>query len=127
MFTILEAATLAQNIIAINQKQQQSGITKYDLTSVLYQAKPVLKEKSPAEFAQLFRDFPIVFCKDQWNMGKCDLVQHRIQNYPNSTPVKLPNHRMLKHFKSDFLKKWTNSLSMKSLSRALALTVLPLS
>ena len=36
---------------------------------------------------------------------KCDLVQHRIQVYPGSTPVKFPNRRMPMHFKSDLQEK----------------------
>ena len=60
-----------------------------------------MNESSHAKFAQLLRDFSIVFSKDEWKTGKCDFVQQRIQVYPRSTPVKLPNRRMPMHFKAD--------------------------
>ena len=125
-FTILQDDTFAHNHVAIQSKQKHTAITKYDLKSILHQTKPVLNESSHAKFAQLLRDFSIVFSKDEWDTGKCDLVQHRIQIYPSSTLVKVPNRRIPMHSKSDLQKNWTNSLSMNSLSRAVALTVHPL-
>ena len=67
--------------------------------------KPVMDEISHAKFAPLLRDFSVVFAKDEWDIGKCDLVQHRIKIYPGSTPVKLPNRRMPMHFKTDLQEK----------------------
>ena len=90
-FTILQDDTFTQNNVAIQSKQKHTTITKYDLKSVLHQAKPVMNESSHAKFAQLLRDFSVVFSKDEWDLGKSDLVQHRIQIYPASTPVNLPN------------------------------------
>ena len=78
-FTIVQDDTFAQNNVAIQSKQKHSAITKYDLKSVLHQAKPVMNESSHAKFAQLLREFSVVFSKDDWDIGKCDLVQHRIQ------------------------------------------------
>ena len=80
-------------------------MTKYDLKSILHQPKPVMSESSHAKFAQLLREFSVVFSKHEWDIGKRDLVQHRIQVYPRSIPVKLPNRRMPMHFKTDLQEK----------------------
>ena len=80
-FTILEADTLAQNNVAIKQKEKHSGITEYDLNSVLHKAKPVLNKSSHAKFSQLVHNFLfLVFSKDEWDIGKCTLVHHKVQN-----------------------------------------------
>ena len=104
-FTILQEDTFAQNNVASQSKQKHTAITKYDLKSILHQVKPVMNESSHAKFAQLLRDFSVVFSKDEWDIGKCDLVQHRIQVYPGSTPVKLPNRRMPMNFKTELQEK----------------------
>ena len=65
----------------------------------------MINESSHAKFAQLLRDFSVVFSKDEWDIGKCDRVQHSIQVYPVSTLVKLPNRRMPMHFKADLQEK----------------------
>ena len=104
-FTILRNDTFAQNNVATQSKQKHTAITKYDLKSILHQAKPGMNESSHAKFAQLLRDFSVVFSQDEWDIGKCDFVQHRIQIYPGSTPVKLPNRRMPMHFKTDLQEK----------------------
>ena len=100
-FTILQDDMFAQNNVANQSKQKHTAITKYDLKNILHQAKPVMNESSHAKLAQLLRDSSVVFSKDERDMGKRDLVQHRIQVYPGSTPVKLPNRRMPMHFKTD--------------------------
>ena len=56
-FTILQDDTFAQNNVAIQSIQKHTAITKYDLQSILHQAKPVMNENSHARFAQLLRDF----------------------------------------------------------------------
>ena len=124
--TILEDDTFGQKNVSSQSKQKHTAITKYDIKSILHQAKRVTNESSHAKFAQLLRHFSVDFSKDEWDIGKRDLVQKRIQVYPGSTPVKLPNRRMPMHFKTDLQEKLTNSLSMNSLSRAIALTVHPL-
>ena len=112
-FFILQDDTFAQNNVTIQSQQKHTAITKYDLKSILHQAKPVMDGSSHAKFAQLLRDFSVVFSKDEWDIGKCDLVQHRIQLYPGSTPVKLPNRRMLMHFKADLQEKLDNFLGLE--------------
>ena len=104
-FTVLQDDTFAQNNIVIHSKPKHTALTKYDLESIFHEAKPVMHESSHAKFLQLLRDFSVVFSKDEWDIGKCDLVQHRNQVYPGSTPVKLPNRRMPMHFKSDLQEK----------------------
>ena len=104
-FTILQYDTFAHNNVAIQSKQKHTAITEYDLRSILHQAKPVIKENSHAKFAQLLRDFPVVFSNDEWDIGICDLVQHRIQVYAGPTPVKLPNRRMPMNLKADLQEK----------------------
>ena len=100
-FTLLQDDMFAQNNVAIQSEQKHTAITEYDIKSILHQAKPVLNESSHAKLSQLFRDFSIVFSKDEWDIGKCDPVQHRIQVYPSSTAVKFPNSWMPMHFKTD--------------------------
>ena len=73
--------------------------------SILHQTKPITNAGFHAKFAQLLRDFSVVFSKHEWDTGKSDLVQHRIQVYPISTPVKLPNRWMPIHFKTDLQEK----------------------
>ena len=52
-----------------------------------------------AQFAQLLRTFSDVFSKLEWDIGKCDLVQHKIDLYPGTQTVNLLNRRMPMHFK----------------------------
>ena len=98
-----------------------TAITRYDLKSVLHQAKQVRIENSHAKIAQLLRDFSVVFSKDEKNIGKRDLVKHKLQVYPGSTPVQIAGYQCIS--KQTFKKNWTTSLNMKSLSRAITLTV----
>ena len=45
--TILQDDTFTQNNVAIQSKQKHTAITKYDLKSILHQAKPVMKVPMP--------------------------------------------------------------------------------
>ena len=112
-FTILQNDTFARNKVAIQSKQKHTALTKYDLESILHQAKPVMNENSHAKFAQLLRDFSVVFSEDEWDIGKCDLVKHRIQVCPGSTPAKLLNRRMPMLFKTDLQEKANKFLEHK--------------
>ena len=102
--TILQVDTLSQDNAAIEDKQKHSGITKYDIKSVLQQAKAVLNEICHAKFAQGNRDFWVVFSKDESDIRICDLVNHRMQAQPGSTPVKHPTRRMPMHLKQTCIK-----------------------
>ena len=77
----------------------------FDLRSVLHQRKLILKESSHSTFAQLLPDFSGIFCKYEWDIGKCDLEQHRMTAYPCSTPVKPPNFRIPINLKSGLREK----------------------
>ena len=59
--------------------------------------------------------WPFCFCfsKNEWDIRKCDLVEHRIQVYASSTPVKLPNRRMPMHFKTDLQEKLDKILELE--------------
>ena len=92
---------LALSNVLTHQEHKRNTITKYDLKSVLYQAKPVLNESSHSKFAQLLRDFLVVFCKEEWDFGKCDLLQTTIQVYPADFPIKIPRRRMRMEFRTD--------------------------
>ena len=55
-----------------------------------------------AHFAQLLCTFSDVFLKSEWDIGKCDLVQHKVDLHPVcSKLVKLPKCRMPMHFKKN--------------------------
>ena len=123
-FNFLEDNTFAQNNVAIQSKQKNT-VTKYDLKSILQQAKPVMNGSSHAKFAQLLRDVSVLFSKDEWDIGKCDLVQHKVQ--VTEVPLRpfLPIAGCQCISKETFKKIWRNFLSMNSLSSATALTVHP--
>ena len=74
---------------------------KYDVKELVKQIR--------AQVAQLLRTFSDVFSKSEWDIGKCDLVQHKIDLYPGSQPVKLPTRRMPMHFKKDLGQRSTIS------------------
>ena len=86
---------------------------KYDINELLKQSELSLDPKTQAEFAQLLRSYSDVFSKTEWDIGRCDLVQHRIDLYPGSKPVKLPNRRMPMHFKADLRQKIDKFLEHK--------------
>ena len=100
-FSILQNDAFDQNKVASQSKQMPTASTKYDHKSILHNSKPVMNGNSHAKFAQLLHDFS-VFSKDEWDIGKCDLVQHRIPVYPSSNPLKLSNRGIPMHFKTDF-------------------------
>ena len=81
-FSILQNDAFNQNKVATQSKQMPTASPKYDHKSILHKAKPVMNGNSHAKFAQLLHDCS-VFSKVEWDIGKCDLVQHRIQVYPS--------------------------------------------
>ena len=75
-----------------------------------YDLKHVIDSISPAipvwnKFAELVQQFADVFSKNQWDFGKCDATSHKIDVYPGSKPVKLPNRRSPLHYKQDLREK----------------------
>ena len=74
---------------------------KYDVKEVIKYIQSSMDPQIRTQFAQLLRTFSDVFSKSELDIGKCDLVQHKIDLYSGSKPVKLPNRRMPMHFKKD--------------------------
>ena len=87
--------------MASQQQPKRTTITKYDLKSVVHQAKLILNKISYAKFAQLLHDFPVVFSKGESDVRKSALPQHRNQSYASSNPVKLPNCQLTMRLKAD--------------------------
>ena len=65
------------------------------------------------QFAQLLCTFSDVFPKSEWDIGKCDLVQQKIDFYPGSEPVKLPNRWVPMYFNKDLRQKIDKFLEHK--------------
>ena len=106
------AETAAMNRIIADLLDNPQGQLpdKYDVKEVI---KQTLNPQIHAQFAQLLRTFSDVFSKSEWHVGKCDLVQHKIDLYPGSKPVKLPDHRMPMHLKEDLRQKIDKFLEHK--------------
>ena len=81
----------------------------YDVKELIKQTQSSMDPQIRAQFAQLLRTFSDVFSKSEWDTGKCDLVQHKIDLYPGSKP----NRRMPKHFKKDLRQKTDKFLQHK--------------
>ena len=86
---------------------------KHDVEEVIKPTQTSMDPQIRAQFAQLLRTFSDVFSKSEWDIGKCDLVQHKVNFYPDSKPVKLPNRRMPMHFKRDLRQNIDNFLEHK--------------
>ena len=50
-------------------------------------------------------EFSDIFSKSDWDLGKCDVTTHRVEDEPGSKPVKIPTRRMPLHYKEDLQKK----------------------
>ena len=51
---------------------------QYDVREATKQTQSSMDPQIRAQLAQLLRTFSDVFSKSEWDMGKCDLVQHKI-------------------------------------------------
>ena len=100
-----ETAAMNRVIADLTENSQGQVLDKYDVKEVLKQTQISMDPQIRAQFAQLLRTFSEVFSKSEWDVGKCDLVQHKIDLYPGSKPVKLPNRRMPMHLKKDLRQK----------------------
>ena len=65
-FTILQDDIFGQNNVANQSKQKPTAITKYDLKSILHQARPVVKESSHAKLAQLSAPWLFICFLQTW-------------------------------------------------------------
>ena len=94
------------------QKPKDKSPTKFNRTDEKYNlmhVKTTVDNQLPFslqdEFGTLIDDFSDVFPKNEWDIGKCDVTSHKIDVYPGSRLVKLPNRRMPLHYKEDLRKK----------------------
>ena len=108
-----EIAAMNRVIADLPDNPQGQVPDKYDVKEVLKQTQFSMDPQIRAQFAQLLRTFSDVFSKSEWDIGKCDLVQHKIDLYPGSKLVKLSNRRMPMHFKKDLRQKIDKFLEHK--------------
>ena len=115
-FSVVGSAEIAamNRVIADLPDHPQGQVPdKYDVKEVIKQTQSSVDPQIRAQFAQLLRTFSDVFSKSEWDIGECDLVQHKIDHYPGSKPVKLPNRRMPMHLKKDLRQKIDKFLEHK--------------
>ena len=74
---------------------------KYNLMHVKTAVDNQLPFSLQGEFGSIIDEFSDVFSKNEWDIGKCDVTSHKIDVYPDSRPVKLPDRRMPLHHKED--------------------------
>ena len=92
----------------INRKQMNNYNEvepKYDLENVKKANIKVINNNCRADFRNLIHDYSDIFSINQWDHGKCDATNHRIDVKPGSQPIKLPNKRMPVHYKDDLKEK----------------------
>ena len=89
---------------------------KRDLKEVVKQTQSSMDPQIRAELAQVHGMCSDVFSKSEWDIGKCDLVQHKIDLYPGSKLVTLPIRRMPILFKKDLRQKIIELLEYKLIS-----------
>ena len=106
-FSVVGSAQIAamRVIVHLPDHPQSQVSDKYDVKKVIKQTQSSIYPQIRAQFAQLLRTFSDVFWKSEWDIDKSDLVQHKIDLYPGSKPVKLPNRRMPMHLKKDLRQK----------------------
>ena len=108
-----EIAAMNRVIADLPDHPQGQVPDKYDVKEVIKPTQSSMDPQIRAQFAQLLRTFSDVFSKSEWSIGKCDLVQHKIDLYPGYKPVNLPNSRMPMHFKKDLRQKIDKVLEHK--------------
>ena len=96
-----ELAAMNRVIADLPDCPQGQVLDKFDIKEVLIQTQSSMNPNILEKFAKLLRTFSDVFSESKWDVGRCDLVKQRIDLYPGSKPVKLPNRRMPMHFKVD--------------------------
>ena len=115
-FSVIASAEIApkNRVIADLLELPQGQIPeKYDVRKIIKQTQSSMDSKIRAQFGQLLRTISDVFSKSERDIGKRDLVKHKIDFYPGSKLVKLPNQRMLMHFKKDLRQNIDNFLEHK--------------
>ena len=85
----------------------------YDLKNVVDGVDPEIPFKIKQKFAELVYEFEDVFSQNQWDIGRCEATTHKINVYPGSKPIKIPNRRMPLHYKQDLQEKLDAFLDKK--------------
>ena len=73
-----EIAAMNRVIADLPDNLRGQVLDKYDVKEVLKQTQSSMDPQIRAQFAQLLRTFSDVFSQSEWDIGKCDLVQHKI-------------------------------------------------
>ena len=108
-----ELAAMNRVIADLLDNPQGQVPDKYDVKEVIKQTQSFMDTQIRAHFPQLLRTFSDVFSKSEWDIGRRDLVQHKIDLYPGSKPVNLPPRRMPMHFENDLRQKIDKFLEHK--------------
>ena len=94
------------HIVSATPKPKTNEVDEsYDLKYVIDSIGPVIPIRTRHKFAELVQKFATVFSKNQSDVGKCDATSQKIDVYPGSKPVKLPNRRLPFHYKQDLREK----------------------
>ena len=88
-----------------SQRKFEIADEKYDLNHVKASVDKELSTSIKEQFSALVEEFSDIFSKNEWDLGKCDIISHKIETIPGSRPVKLPNRRMPLHHKQDLQNK----------------------
>ena len=118
-FSVVGSAEIAaMNRVIANLPDYSQGQVpdKYDVKEVTEQTQSSMDPQIRAQFLQLLLTFSDVLSKSESDIGKCDLVQHKVDLYPGSKPVKLSTRRMPMHFKKDLRQKIDNILEHKMIT-----------
>ena len=109
-------AAINRVIVDLPDNPQGQVPDKYDVKEVIKRTQSSMDPQIRAQFAHLLRTLSDLFSKSEWDIGKCDLVQHQFDLHPGSKPVKLPTRRMPMYFKKDLRQKIDKFIEIKLLT-----------
>ena len=92
---------LIQDVNQRQTKKYNKIDPKCDLENVKKAISKEINNKSRANLRNLIDDYSDIFSINQWDFGKSNATSRRIDAKPGSQPIKLPNRRMLVHYKDD--------------------------
>ena len=78
---------------------------KYDLNKLKKSVDKDIPKRFHDQFGSLVKEFSDIFSQSEWDLGKCDVITHRMEVEPGSKPVQIPTRRMPLHYKEDVQKK----------------------
>ena len=91
------------------EDKSQTKIKRIDEKFNLMQVKTAADNQLPVSLqgglGSPIDNFSDVFSKNEWDIGGCDVNSHKVDVYPGSRPVKLPNRSMRFHYKEDLREK----------------------